>query len=355
MADDEQELPEKRQRPPTTIDVEANEPASARTNWWLIAVGGVAAAAVLAALVALWAGGVFPGSDDLAPRLAALEQQAREFANRPQPAPGVDRSALSELAARVSAAEQALGRLADLDARLAKLEAAPAAPPPAGPDQALTARVTALEATVRPLADVRQSIETATATARDAKSRADAAFEAAQKASPPAVTPAQLEALAARVAALEQAAKSAEEKITRTAGADRIGRLAFMAVALRNAVERGEPFAQELAAAKPLAPDAAALSVLEPFATTGVPRTAALARELSQLTGPMLGAAGTAPREGGFLDRRAWHVASGCARARGAVDQKGAGATRCARRGPRPRRERDRSAEQGGAMTGPRA
>jgi hypothetical protein len=34
-----------------------------------------------------------------------------------------------------------------------------------------------------------------------------------------------------------------------------------------------------------------------------VPRAAALARELSQLSGPMLNAAGTTPRDGGFIDR----------------------------------------------------
>jgi hypothetical protein len=87
-----------------------------------------------------------------------------------------------------------------------------------------------------------------------------------------------------------------------SAGADRAGRLAFVAVALRSAVERGEPFGQEFAAAKPLVPDAAALGALEPFAATGVPRTATLARELSQLAGPMLNAAGTT-RDGGFIDR----------------------------------------------------
>jgi hypothetical protein len=49
--------------------------------------------------------------------------------------------------------------------------------------------------------------------------------------------------------------------------------------------------------------DGARLAPLEPFAATGVPRAAALARELSQLSGPMLNAAGTAPRDGGFIDR----------------------------------------------------
>ena len=73
-------------------------------------------------------------------------------------------------------------------------------------------------------------------------------------------------------------------------------------MALRAAVERGDPFAQELSAAKALASDAAMLAPLEPFAATGVPRSAALARELSQVTTPMLNAAGPA-RESGILDR----------------------------------------------------
>ena len=165
--------------------------------------------------------------------------------------------------------------------------------------------MTALEAAVRPLAELRQGIDAASASARDAKSRADAAFELAQKApaQAPTVAPAELQALAARVTALEQAAKALEGKVAVTAGADRAGRLAFVAVALRGAVDRGEPFAQELAAAKPLVPDAAVLGALEPFAASGVPRTPALARELSQLAAPVLNAAGGAPRGEGFLDR----------------------------------------------------
>jgi len=259
---------------------------------------------MLAIVVALWGIGVFHERDDLTGRIATLERQLRVLANRPQP-PALDQRALTELAARVGAAEQAMGRLSDLDARIAKAEAAAAAPRAAQPDQALAARVGALEAAIRPLGDLRQSVDAAGAAARDAKGRADAAFEAAQKtpARAPTVAPAELQALAARVTALEQAAKSIEQKIAVTAGADRVGRLAFIAAALRAAVERGEPFAPELAAVKPLVPDAAGLAPLEPFAASGVPRTAALARELSQLAGPMLSAAGAAPREGGILDR----------------------------------------------------
>ena len=279
---------------------------SERINWQLIASGAVGAAAMLAALFALWGAGAFETRDDLTPIIAAqfamLKQEVRDVANRPPPA-ALDRPALAELAARAGAAEQALGRLSDLDARLGKVEAAAAAPRAAQPDQALSARVSALETAERPLADLRQSVDASSTAARDAKSRADAAFEAAQKASPPGVAPAEMQALSARVTAVEQIAKTAEEKIARTAGADRIARLAFVAVALRGAVERGDPFTHELAAVKPLVPDAAALAPLEPFAATGVPRAAVLARELSQLSGPMLSAAGTAPREGGIFDR----------------------------------------------------
>jgi hypothetical protein len=287
--------------------------AAERANWRLVAAGG-AGVAVLAVFAALWA--FTPGGTRgdpvgaIAARLATVESQVRDFAARPQPT-GVDQRAVADLAARVGAAEQTMGRLNDFDARIAKAEAAAAAPRPAPqPDQALTGRVAALEAATRSLAELTQRADAASAAAREARSRADAAFEAAQKTSAvPAAQAAdhkEIEALAARAAALEQAAKSVDEKIARaaaSAGADRPGRLAFVAVTLRSAVERGEPFAQELAAAKPLVPDAAALAALEPFAATGVPRGAALARELSALTAPMLSAAGSTPRDGGIIDR----------------------------------------------------
>ena len=361
MANEQSGPPNKRRRPPTTIDLKATEVASGRSspaqpidpatksepvepkpeprpepavsaaadrprpggwrerldlsgmnarlealrgrvgegvNSRALAAGGAGVAVLALLLLALWGAGAFRSDDRNAARLARLEQHVLAIANRPQP-PAVDPRTLTELAARLTAAEQTVGRLADLDARIAKAEAASAAPRGAQPDPALTARVTALEAALR------QGIDAASATARDAKSRADAAFELAQKAPAPAptVAPAELQALAARVTALEQAAKALEGRVAVTAGADRAGRLAFVAVALRGAVERGEPFVQELAAAKPLVPDAAVLASLEPFAASGVPRTAALARELSQLSGPVLNAAGSAPRGESFLDR----------------------------------------------------
>ena len=75
------------------------------------------------------------------------------------------------------------------------------------------------------------------------------------------------------------------------------------AAMLRAAVERGEPFTAELAAAKALAADPAALAPLERFAASGVPAAAALARELLALT-PTLAQVSTMPaRDGGILGR----------------------------------------------------
>ena len=69
----------------------------------------------------------------------------------------------------------------------------------------------------------------------DAKGRADAAFDAAQKNGTPSAAVAadhrDIEALTTRLAALEQAAKGADERDRqRLTGADRAGRLAFVAV-----------------------------------------------------------------------------------------------------------------------------
>jgi len=87
------------------------------------------------------------------------------------------------------------------------------------------------------------------------------------------------------------------------AGSDSASRLAIAASALRNAVERGDPFAAELAIIKPLTPDAKALAALEPFAATGVPGNAALGEELAALIRPMLRAPETPPATGGFLHK----------------------------------------------------
>src|SRR5262249_31188880 len=157
--------------------------------------------------------------------------------------------------------EQSVARLAAAEANIAKLETALAAQKNAAPDASLVARIAALETTLRSLGELPARVE---------------ALDAAQKKAVAAKStdPRELAALTARVAALEQAATALDQgaaaRPAQSGGADHAGRIAFVAVALRNAAERGDPFAQELAAAKALAPNAA-LAPLEPYAASGVP------------------------------------------------------------------------------------
>ena len=132
------------------------------------------------------------------------------------------------------------------------------------------------------------------AVARDARARADASAaalaELAQRI--PAATAAErsaLEALANRVTAVERSEKAAES-------GDRALRLALAATALNNAVERGDAFPTELATAKALGADAKLVAALEPFARSGVPSAAALARQFSELAPSLQQASGA--REG---------------------------------------------------------
>jgi hypothetical protein len=213
-------------------------------------------------------------------RLAGAERVVRELASR-APTAVADPKALDELTRRV-----------------AKLEAAASSTPPtAASDPALAARIGALEAEVKAMAEtignLRRRDDEVLAAARDARARADASAaalaELAQKI--PAATAAersQLEALANRVTAVERSEKAAES-------GDRAVRLALAATALNNAVERGDAFAAELATAKALGADAKLVAALEPFARSGVPSAAALARQFSELA-PSLQASGA--REG---------------------------------------------------------
>jgi hypothetical protein len=229
-------------------------------------------------------------------RLAGVERYVRELASRAPPA-AADPKALDAVASRVG-----------------KLEAAAAAPPQgAASDSALTDRVAALEAQLKTVAETigslgRRDEEVFTA-ARDARARVDANAAAvadlAQRI--PAATAAErgavedlgkrvaaLEALGNRISAIERSQQAAE-------GGGRALRLALAATALNTAVERGDAFTPELAAVKALGGDPTRIAALEPFAASGVPPAAALAREFAELA-PSLQAS-TAPSREGVLAR----------------------------------------------------
>ena len=258
-------------------------PPRRRVSFLGIAVAGIGV--VLAALgVASLLLSRDNGVSELDARLAGVELELRDLASRAPP-PAADPQALDAVAGRV-----------------AKLEAAGAAPPQGAGDPALAARIAALETELKALAETMGALgrrnEEALAAAREARVRADAGAaeisELTQK--PPAsVDRSDFEALANRVATVERSEKAAESAAK---SADRAVRLALAATALNAAVERGDAFAAELAAVKALGADPKLTAALEPFARSGVPTSAALARQFSELAPTLQQAAEPTPREG---------------------------------------------------------
>jgi hypothetical protein len=264
------------------------EPGAPRSYaWWPIgiAIGGVALALVIVLLVALapWAG---DDSAALQSRIGRLEQKLAELAARPSPG----------AADRQSNADPS-GRIAELEARLAALN-----------DMigALTGRS-----------------EDAAAVAADARRRADADAAALAELSRSFAQTglrdskevdqiaAQSSALDGRISTVETGVKAVEAELVRRAseGADdRVARTAVVAATLALAVERGDGFERELAAARAQAKDPKLLAPLDPFAASGVPGVSALARELSALEPVLVQAAGGAPPDGSLFEKLEAHA-----------------------------------------------
>jgi hypothetical protein len=187
----------------------------------------------------------------------------------------------------------------ELESRLATVSAALAA---------MNDRVAALEGSIRD----------SVAAARAAAERADKAVRAFDEAKSNGGEPAAaqqvdrgvLDDLAGRIKTLEsrqltmQQIQDRLDRLASAAGAtDKAVRVAVAAAALRNAVERDRPYAEELAAARTLGLNDGVLTALEPFAATGLPRQNVLFRDLSTLL-PELRRATTPPGQDlGYLDR----------------------------------------------------
>jgi hypothetical protein len=247
-----------------------------RPSWSTAAPGIAGVAGGIAVALLFWLAGAFPGGPsagpDPGPRLAAIEKQLNDLAARPAPA-NADPKAVDPKT------------VDDIATRLSKIEGAQAAPRAPVTDPVVLGRLNAAEAATKSLADnaaaLSRRAEATDATIRDT----GAGIES------------RIGTLTATLTDVQNAARAA------AAGSDRASRLAIAASALRNAVERGDPFAAELAVVKPLAPDAGAAALLEPFAAAGVPAAAALGQELAALVRPMLRASGEPSPDGGFLDR----------------------------------------------------
>jgi hypothetical protein len=262
------------------------------------AIGAIAAGIVLVVLLVFLAG-QFSGDETrirtIEARIARAEQQVRELVGR-APANGVDAKALD-----------------DLTARMAKLEAGAGGARPAVSDPMLANRMATLEGALKSLEEkigvVARRTDDIDLIARDAREKAAASAaaiaELTQKIARLSST-SDLDASVNRIAALERLTGAMQAELAKRGvgeAGDRPVRLAVTASALNTAVERGDAFVGELAAAKQLAGDTAALVPLEPFATTGLPSATALGRELVALTNALAQTSGAPPREGGFLDR----------------------------------------------------
>jgi hypothetical protein len=278
-----------------------------------IGAGAGAAAGAAALLAAAWFGGFPLGGDgravETATRVAALEAQVRSLASRPPPAPD---ARVGEIATRITAAEQLLGQVKQLETRLAQAEAS-LANLPAGnssaADPALARRVATMEESTKALstalADLQgrvSEIATVAQAARDATARSSGTTSANE-----ANLAGNIDGLAKRILALEETAKA-----LRAAQAappppalerDRAARLAAAALALRPAVESGAPFADALSAVKALGGDPARLAALEPFAASGVPGADTLRRELSQLAASARRSTDASTENAGFFER----------------------------------------------------
>jgi len=182
------------------------------------------------------------------------------------------------------------------------------------PDPALVSRLASVEATTKSLGDslntltsrVDQVATAAQGAQAQAKSAADVA-DAAKTSAQGGIARSDLDALTSRIAALESTVKSLSDSVShQTAGGgadDGAARLIAVAEALRTAVERGTPFQAELAAVKSLGADQTTLTPLEPFAASGVPSAAALARELATLAPALTEAVEPKQTQSTFLDR----------------------------------------------------
>jgi hypothetical protein len=242
-----------------------------------------ATVAILAAALPWGLGVLAPrdgGSDELAAKVAGLELQLRDAASRP-PAAAADKSDLDAAISR---------RLDAVEARLGRQDGGASA----SPDPALADRLAASEMAVRAL----------NGSIADLRARIDALAE--KVASQPAVAGDQgaIDALNARMVAIESAARTLDTRLTASAtSTDAPARTALVALELRVAVERGAPFATELAAAKPLIQDEALFQALDAVAATGVRTPQALARELANISPAMLRTAGQPTQDRGLLER----------------------------------------------------
>ena len=271
------EPPPAAQEPPSTPAQKAPPATSGSVSRYIAGAAGAVTMTVI--LFGLWLTGLLPVRYEASP--GSTQQLA------------ADSKAIDAFSQRVSKIEETISKM-----------------------QASGERLTAAENTLKSLdialAALNKRSDAAVANAAQGRARADEAMMAvndlrasidATKSSSGGISATDFDTLQQRIAALEQSAKAVREEIAKTSSGDSAARQALSAAALRDAVVSGAPFAAELAQAKSLGAIGKEISVLEPFAATGIPSPAALAQELHNLLPAMVNLAGSQAPQGGFLER----------------------------------------------------
>jgi hypothetical protein len=231
--------------------------------------------------------------------IAAL--QARVDKLQAAPAPAGDTKAIAALDQRVKALEDRkvppAPDLSDLTARVTRLEESLDSLAKTADEGGSVADAAALDAKV---GDMEQRLQANVATALDAqKTETGAEIQALQgdlaalKAKLGALAEAklgdqadagpELTALDQRIAKLEDAMPGLTSAIDRSAATAKSGALAIAFANLNDAVSAGRPYAAELAAVQPLLPDAADIGDLAAHAAAGIPTLPELTQQFADL------------------------------------------------------------------------
>jgi hypothetical protein len=268
-----------------------------------IASALIGAAAMAGAAAALWFTGVIPSRETAPFGTAASDNSAPVAPSHPAPNPppppaAAESSSIApEMTARLDKIERAIeAQRSDpaLGSRIGEL---------AAQTKALTDSLSALTRRVDEIAAISQSAGKQADTALNAAVAAKSASDAVSKEQ---VRHEDVDALASRITALESTVKglaAATAPLTSSGATDRSARLTIAAEALRAAVERGAPYQSELSAVKVLGVDSKKTEALEPFAASGVPSAAVLARELEVLIPTLQDASDPHSGDATFMER----------------------------------------------------
>ncbi|HEX3938245.1 MAG TPA: hypothetical protein VHX43_12140 [Xanthobacteraceae bacterium] len=235
-------------------------------------VGAVVAAAVVGGL---WFSGIVPPRQETAPSSTA---PSSTVPSSTAPLAATSRE-VQDLAARLDKLERAVRNAPTQQAATGGVAAVEAQ------TKSLGDSVAALNRRLDDVAGTSESAAKQAAAAASAAQTATTASDKAAQASQAAAQKNDLDALASRVTALESTIKGVAEIASHPApsGDDPAARLMLAAQALHGAIERGAPYQSELAAVKSLGAQQSATVSLDPLAASGVPSAAALSQELTDL------------------------------------------------------------------------